>query len=99
MSCIGPVALATEFMKTKPVVLKRGKRASAKVRYRDPALPAAVRVRDLLSRMTREEKAAQMICVWQTKAETLVDGEGNFDIGKAEAAFENGRGLGQVGRP
>ena len=67
--------------------------------YRNPALPAARRVKDLLSRMTLEEKAAQMMCVWQQKAETLVDAEGNFDLGKGQGRFEHGRGLGQVGRP
>ncbi len=49
--------------------------------------------------MTLEEKAAQMMCVWQKKAETLVDADGNFDLRKAKAAFKHGRGLGQVGRP
>ena len=49
--------------------------------------------------MTLEEKAAQMTCVWQRKAETLVDANGSFDLRKAKAAFKNGRGLGQVGRP
>jgi beta-glucosidase len=49
--------------------------------------------------MTLEEKAAQMMCVCQKKAETLVDAEGNFDLAKAKAAFKQGRGLGQVGRP
>jgi beta-glucosidase len=56
-------------------------------------------VEDLLSRMTVEEKAAQMMCVWQKKAETLVDGEGNFDYEKARVAFRKRHGLGQVGRP
>ncbi|MBD9702651.1 glycoside hydrolase family 3 C-terminal domain-containing protein [Streptomyces sp. ID01-12c] len=32
--------------------------------WRDPALPAAARVADLLSRMTLEEKAAQLYGVW-----------------------------------
>ena len=32
--------------------------------WRDPALPAAVRVDDLLSRMTLEEKTAQLYGVW-----------------------------------
>jgi beta-glucosidase len=86
-------------MKTTPVVPKRGKRAGTRPRYRNPALPAAVRAKDLLSRMTLEEKAAQMVCVWQRKADTLVDAQGNFDAGKAEAAFGHGHGLGQVGRP
>jgi beta-glucosidase len=49
--------------------------------------------------MTLEEKAAQMVCVWQQKAETLVDTEGRFDAAKARTAFKKGRGLGQVGRP
>jgi beta-glucosidase len=67
--------------------------------YKDATLPSVRRVKDLLSRMTLEEKAAQMMCVWQTKAETMLDGEGNFDLPKAKKSFRNGRGLGQVGRP
>jgi beta-glucosidase len=67
--------------------------------YRNPALSLAKRVRDLLARMTIEEKAAQMMCVWQKKAETLVDDKGNFDRAKASKAFRQRRGLGQVGRP
>jgi beta-glucosidase len=67
--------------------------------YRNAKLPAAKRVKDLLARMTLEEKAAQMMCVWQKKAETLVDADGNFDPAKAKAAFRQRRGLGQVGRP
>lgn len=75
-----------------------GKKASTP-HYKNPGLPAARRVKDLLSRMTLEEKAAQMMCVWQKKSETLVDDDGNFDLRKARAAFKKGHGLGQVGRP
>jgi beta-glucosidase len=67
--------------------------------YKNASLPSARRVKDLLSRMTLEEKAAQMLCVWQSKAETLVDAGGNFDFKKAKKSFRDGRGLGQVGRP
>lgn len=67
--------------------------------YKNPKLPAARRVKDLLSRMTLEEKAAQMVCVWQEKKEKLVDDQGRFDPAKAKAAFRRGHGLGQVGRP
>src|SRR5271157_5914766 len=67
--------------------------------YRNSALPAAKRVKDLLSRMNVEEMAAQMTCVWQRKAETLLDANGSFDFRKAKAAFKDRRGLGQVGRP
>ena len=49
--------------------------------------------------MTLEEKAAQMVCVWNDKATTLVDAAGAFAPEKAKAAFKDGRGLGQVGRP
>ncbi|MFN3410148.1 MAG: glycoside hydrolase family 3 protein, partial [Limisphaerales bacterium] len=49
--------------------------------------------------MTLAEKAAQMMCVWQQKAQTLVDEQGNFDLAKARRAFRQGHGLGQVGRP
>jgi beta-glucosidase len=59
----------------------------------------AERVQDLLARMTLEEKAAQMMCVWQQKADTLVDAQGNFDIEKARRSFGHGNGIGQVGRP
>jgi beta-glucosidase len=67
--------------------------------YKNPKALSAKRVQDLLSRMTLEEKAAQMLCIWQQKAETLVDTEGNFDLAKAKKAFRSKRGLGQVGRP
>jgi len=67
--------------------------------YQTAELPAERRVEDLLARMTLEEKAAQMMCVWQQKADTLVDANGDFDPDKARRAFAAGRGLGQVGRP
>jgi beta-glucosidase len=67
--------------------------------YRDPALSPGKRVKDLLSRMTLEEKAAQMLCIWQKKPQTLVDAQGNFDLAKARQSFKDRHGLGQVGRP
>jgi beta-glucosidase len=68
-------------------------------RYKDATLAASERVADLLAQMTLDEKAAQMMCVWNQKAETLVDAEGNFDEAKARTSFASGHGLGQVGRP
>lgn len=67
--------------------------------YQNPALSAAARTQDLLTRMTLDEKAAQMVCVWQDKRTTLLDDRGDFDLTKARAAFGHGHGLGQVGRP
>ena len=75
------------------------KRPGAEAPYKNAGLPVAERVQDLLQRMTLEEKAAQMMCVWQKKSETLIDTAGNFDFQKAKASFKEGRGLGQVGRP
>jgi len=74
-------------------------RAKSAPAYRNAKLPSASRVKDLLSRMTLEEKAAQMQCVWQEKSQKLVDEKGNFDPAKAKAAFKDRRGMGQVGRP
>ena len=84
-------------MKTQTA--KQNQKPAAMPAYKDPGLPSARRVKDLLSRMSLEEKAAQMLCIWQQKAATLVDADGNFDARKAKAAFRSRRGLGQVGRP
>lgn len=83
-------------MKKQPAASRNPKRFPA---YRNAKLPSARRVKDLLSRMSLEEKAAQMVCVWREKAKTLVDEDGKFDYAKAKAAFARGHGLGQVGRP
>jgi beta-glucosidase len=84
-------------MKTQTA--KRNRKPATAPAYKDASLPSAKRVRDLMSRMTLEEKAAQMLCIWQQKTQTLVDADGNFDEKKARAAFRTRRGMGQVGRP
>lgn len=86
-------------MKKQLAVAKKQARTSAPAAYKNASLPSARRVKDLISRMTLEEKAAQMLCIWQKKPETLVDADGNFDEAKAKKAFKDRRGLGQVGRP
>src|SRR5262249_14569173 len=67
--------------------------------YKDATRSSEDRTEDLLSRMTLEEKVAQMLCIWQQKPQALVDARGNFDLAKASALFASGEGLGQVGRP
>jgi beta-glucosidase len=83
-------------MKSSKVSTKTMQKTPA---YKNSKLPSAKRVQDLMKRMTLEEKAAQMLCIWQQKADTLVDAKGNFDLKKAKKAFRDRRGLGQVGRP
>jgi beta-glucosidase len=75
------------------------RRTSNKPAYLNPLLSPERRTRDLLSRMTLKEKAAQMLCIWQQKSSTLVDERGAFDIQKARKHFKQRLGLGQVGRP
>jgi beta-glucosidase len=82
----------------KQIAAKKSGRVGAPA-YKNASLASARRVQDLLSRMTLEEKAAQMLCIWQKKPETMTDAEGNFDLAKARKSFRDGRGLGQVGRP
>jgi beta-glucosidase len=83
-------------MKTAKTAAKAGIATPA---YKNPKLPSAKRVADLMKRMTLEEKAAQMMCIWQQKAQTMVDEKGDFDLAKAKKSFRDRRGLGQVGRP
>ncbi len=76
------------------------KKPAAKLpRYKNPALPIEDRVRDLLARMTLEEKAAQMMCIWQEKSTKIQDANGDFDCKKAKKHFGHGNGIGQIGRP
>ncbi|MEJ5260646.1 MAG: glycoside hydrolase family 3 N-terminal domain-containing protein [Anaerohalosphaeraceae bacterium] len=73
--------------------------SKSKPSYLNSSLPVEKRVQDLLSRMTLEEKVAQMLCVWNEKKTTLLNEKGEFDPDKAKASYREGFGLGQVGRP
>ena len=64
--------------------------------YKNATLPTEVRIKDLLARMTTEEKAAQMQCLWFQKARIL-DDKGNFDPIKGALDLKNG--MGQIARP
>ncbi|MCC6492739.1 MAG: glycoside hydrolase family 3 C-terminal domain-containing protein [Pirellulales bacterium] len=66
--------------------------------YRNAEAPIPQRVADLLARMTLEEKAAQMICIWRHKEDMLLDQAGGFDADKARRHFAHGNGIGQIGR-
>ncbi len=70
--------------------------AQAPVSYRDAKAPIEARVRDLLGRMTVEEKAAQLRCAWFGKSGFL-GADGSFSAEKAAKSLANG--IGQVARP
>ncbi|WP_129776590.1 glycoside hydrolase family 3 N-terminal domain-containing protein [Peristeroidobacter soli] len=75
--------------------------ASAQVRndrpvYKDPAAPVEQRVQDLLSRMTLEEKIAQITAVWTGKND-LLDAKGNFSPEAAQRLYP--AGIGHFTRP
>jgi beta-glucosidase-like glycosyl hydrolase len=64
--------------------------------YKDAHAPVDARVRDLLSRMTLEEKAAQTQALWLKKP-LIQDAQGRFSPEKAASVIPNG--LGQIARP
>ncbi|MGV9456615.1 hypothetical protein ACWDRW_36105, partial [Streptomyces sp. NPDC003635] len=69
--------------------------------WRDPALPASARVDDLLSRMTLQEKTAQLYGVWVGAS---TDGDGVAPLQREMTAEYDWdelitHGLGQLTRP
>ena len=69
--------------------------------YKNPRLPIDQRVNDLLSRMTLEEKVAQLTGVWQERPQAkpqtdFATSRGEFSAEKARKAFANG--IGQIAR-
>ncbi|KAB7644078.1 glycoside hydrolase family 3 N-terminal domain-containing protein [Polymorphobacter fuscus] len=64
--------------------------------YRDAKAPVAVRVKDLLGRMTLDEKVAQLITLSTTKRD-IMDDRLAFDPRRADAAYPHG--IGQIARP
>src|SRR3954471_2967224 len=64
--------------------------------YKDARQPVERRVEDLLSRMTLDEKVAQLLTIWEQKAKVQT-AAGQFDPAKASAAFPNG--IGGFARP
>ncbi|HEY8716815.1 MAG TPA: glycoside hydrolase family 3 N-terminal domain-containing protein [Candidatus Acidoferrum sp.] len=80
-----------------------GAAAQASAPYLDATLPVEKRVADLLSRMTVEEKIAQMEGAWENRGffkdpqDLFVDEQGNFLPERAKVLLKNG--LGEISRP
>ncbi|KQR80564.1 glycoside hydrolase [Sphingomonas sp. Leaf343] len=64
--------------------------------YRDARAPVDLRVRDLIGRMTLEEKVAQLITLSTTKRDVM-NADRGFDAAMAGKAYPDG--IGQIARP
>src|SRR5437588_12415459 len=64
--------------------------------YKDPRQPVEARVNDLFSRMTLDEKVAQLLTIWEQKSKVQTP-DGRFSAERASAAFPNG--IGGFARP
>lgn len=65
--------------------------------YKDPLAPVEERVADLLSRMTLEEKVAQLRCIYRNKQRIVHTNKGIFDPQLAKKNLVNG--IGHIARP
>jgi len=79
--------------------------AQTKPDYKNPALPVEARVRDLLPRMSMEEKIAQLQGTWQNRQQVPPELQDKMFVGfKGEFVPQNAAvtlkyGLGQMSRP
>ena len=80
-----------------------GGQAQEVLPYRNPKLPIEQRLADLLSRMTLEEKVAQLEGVWENKQfmktpeSRFVDDKGAFEPERAAVLLKDG--IGEMSRP
>ena len=98
-TALGALTLLLLPLGTAPIIAKparAGSAAAGSPLYKDASQSIAARVEDLLSRMTLDEKVAQMMAVWEHK-DLIQDAFGNFSAAKAGASFRYG--LGQIARP
>ncbi len=60
--------------------------------YKNSTLEIDERAKDLLSRMTIEEKVTQMQCIWESKTETILDENKKLDLKKLKENLPYGIG-------
>jgi beta-glucosidase len=92
--------MAVTFLAVGPMLSIKGNAAAAPSAaaplYKDAKAPVAARVEDLLARMTLEEKVAQIMTVWDSKAEVF-NAQMEFDATKMAKKFPDN--IGQFARP
>src|SRR5436309_2007675 len=89
---IATIALAAVFASS----MSSAQAPSKPAIYKDPRQPIERRVEDILSRMTLDEKVAQLETVWESKAK-LQTNDGRFSPERASRNFPNG--IGGFARP
>jgi len=73
------------------LILSKKKKVSKIIIYKDKTALIEERVKDLLNRMTLEEKVGQTLCIYAKKG-NFQDEDGNYDKDKAEKLFSSGAG-------
>src|SRR5215210_334950 len=94
-------ALCAALVVTSVVFVPAARSQGAPPDYKNPRLPVERRVADLLSRMTLEEKVAQLVCLWAERPETgpnqgFSTNRGDFSPTAAAVSMKNG--IGQIAR-
>jgi beta-glucosidase len=92
---VGAIALAA----VGASIVAQSQAATRPVRtliYKDPSRPVERRIDDLMSRMTLEEKTAQLVTLWEQKSKVETP-DGKFSPANASKNFPNG--IGQFARP
>lgn len=103
LSSVGSIAAATAAVAALPNSVwalaadeKTAAGSKALPLYKNPQAAIDARVKDLMGRMTLEEKVMQLQCVWQKK-DAIQDSASNFSAERAAARYPHG--LGMIARP
>jgi beta-glucosidase len=95
-SALGWLGSASVAVLTSTLAPRLARAAAAPMVYKDARAPIDLRVRDLMSRMTLDEKVAQLVTLSTSKRQ-IMDAALHFDPARADTAYPNG--IGQIARP
>ena len=85
------------FVSIMAIGVNGAKMNSTQPLYKDSNQPIEKRINDLLSKMTLDEKVAQVLCIWQAKKDLIMNPDGSFNMEMAKKNLPHG--IGQIGRP
>src|SRR4029079_13646642 len=95
------LTIAISFIVIPSLLSRKAQTQAPMVDYKNPRLPVEQRVADLISRMTLEEKIAQLTCLWTQRPEKgdridFATNRGDFSPEKAAQVMKYG--IGQIAR-